>query len=80
VELRLVLVWLEDRVLSIFESPPKDSLATLGEGPGKALEGAAAFHQSLALVACYDGTMRRDEINRQCTPAHLEVKRKSTGK
>jgi len=48
------------------------SPATSGEGWGKRWK-ELLFHQSLALVACYDGTMRRDEINRQCTPAHLGV-------
>lgn len=63
-----------------FESPPiTDSLAPALEA-AKALEGAVLFPQPSVPVTCYDGTMLRDEINRQCTPAQLEVKRKSTGK
>jgi hypothetical protein len=47
-------------------------------GCGKALEGAFAFPQNQLPVASYDGTMLRSEINRQCTPDQLLVKRKST--
>jgi hypothetical protein len=39
-----------------------------------------AFRQIPPPVACYDGTMLPDEINRQCTPAQLRVKPRSTGK
>ncbi|MGC2742251.1 MAG: hypothetical protein WA672_03630 [Candidatus Angelobacter sp.] len=44
------------------------------------MEGAALFHQTPPPVACYDGTMLPDEINRQCTPSQLRVKPRSTGK
>jgi hypothetical protein len=52
-----------------------------GAGLGdRLLEGAALFRQTSPPVACYDGTMLLDEINRQCTRAQLPVKPMSTGK
>jgi hypothetical protein len=80
VELKLMLVWVDGRLLNILKSPPiHDWLATWGKAGRKALEGAALFRQP-PQVACYDATMLPAEINRQCTPAQLQVKPRSTGK
>jgi hypothetical protein len=64
-----------------FESPPiDDSLAIRSEGLEESSWKEPRFPPDAAAVACYDGTLLLDEINRQCTPAHLRIKQRSTGK
>src|SRR6476646_1090273 len=73
-ELVVRRVWVDGRLLSIFELPPiHDSPAiwpSLEEKFGRSLP----FPPDPPSVACYDGTLLPDEINRQCTPAHLRMK------
>src|SRR5579859_257923 len=79
-ESRLGMVWVDGRWLSIVKSPPiHDSPATRSLG-GRSFGRSCAFPPDPPPVACYEGTLLPDEINRQCTPAQLQVKPRSTAK
>jgi len=66
--------------LSILKLPPIADSLRAGLKAAESFWKELRFPQTSLPVACYDGTMLRCEINRQCTPAQLRVKPRSTGK